>query len=58
MHHPRQGNIESAGHVDFDAITDHFSILHPSIVFGAAGLGGRTAKKEYFTPVHACLANG
>ena len=36
MHHPWQGNVESAGHVDFDAITDHFSILHPVLFFGAA----------------------
>ncbi len=36
MHHARQGNIESAGHVHFDAITDHFSFLHPVLFFGAA----------------------
>jgi hypothetical protein len=36
MHHARQGNIESPSHVDFDAITNHFSILHPVLFFGAA----------------------
>ncbi len=36
MHHAWQGNIESAGHVDFDAITNHFGILHPVLFLGAA----------------------
>jgi hypothetical protein len=24
MHHAGQGNVESAGNIDFDPITDHF----------------------------------
>src|SRR5882724_11678852 len=55
MHHPRQGNIESAGHVDFDAITDHFSFLHPVLFLDAADPQGLLAKNDHFTPVRPCL---